>query len=110
MALIQTLISSAGPLPLSATFESQADVEVVFYVSGSAWSQNEGQLSIQLLLDGNPVGEAIGFTNEGSSHKALVPVFLSSGMTLGSHTITLEVGNGNTITDLNDNFQVSLIY
>lgn len=110
MALLQTLISGAGPLPLSANFDSQADVDVAFFVSGSAWSQSEGQLSIQLLLDGNPVGEALGYTNESASHKALVSVFLPSEMTLGSHEVTLQVGNGNTITDLNDNFQVVLIY
>lgn len=110
MALIQTLISGAGPLPLSATFKSKGDGEVVFYVSGSAWSSDQSTLEVQLLLDGKVVGVAKVMTNEGVSHKSLVPVFIPSGLTYDTHTVTLEAANNTTLTDLNDNFQVILIY
>lgn len=41
MALVQTLISVAGPLPLSQTFNAKGDGDVVFYLSGSAWKSYE---------------------------------------------------------------------
>lgn len=110
MALVQTLISGAGPLPLSQTFNAEGDGDVVFYLSGSAWSQTPGGLGIQLMLDGQLLGVAEVMTNEGVSHKALVPVFLPTTLTAGSHTVTLEAANSTTISDYNDNFQVVLIY
>lgn len=110
MPLMQTLISGVGPLPLSATFKARGDGDVFFYVSGSAWSDVASTLHIQLLLDGTPIGDSKAFTNEPTSHKTLVPVFIPSSLTYDTHTITLEAMNNTTNTDLNDNFQVVLIY
>lgn len=111
MALIQTLISGVGPLALAATFKAQADGDVVFYVSGSAWSAAAGSpISITLYLDGQAIGTISGFTNEPSSHKTLVPAFFPATLTFGEHKVYLEAGNNKTVTDLNDNFSVTLIY
>jgi hypothetical protein len=111
MALIQTLISGAGPLPLGTTFTAEGDGDVVFFVSGSAWSATPGSpISITLYLDGQAVGTISAFTNEPSSHKTLVPAFFPATLTAGEHKFFLEVGNNGTMTDFNDNFSVTLIY
>ncbi|HEV7642502.1 MAG TPA: hypothetical protein VGO50_01045 [Pyrinomonadaceae bacterium] len=109
MAKMQTLISGPGPLPLTVPFQTAGDGNVVFFISGSAWSQAAGPLSISLYLDGQKIGSALGFTNEGVSHKTLVPAFFPSTVTYGQHKIVLQV-DGSTVTDLNDNFNVTLIY
>ena len=110
MPLMEMLILGVGPLPLSNTFKAQGDGDVVFYLSGSAWSQQVGLMSIQLLLDGKVIGQSVGWTNETASHKTLVPVFIPASLTYDNHTVELQIGNNQTITDLNDNFQVLVIY
>ncbi len=111
MALTQTLISAVGPLPLSNTFNAEGDVEVVFFISGSAWSQiQDSSISMTLYLDNQAIGTSVVWTNEASSHKALVPIFIPAKLSYGQHTVTLQVESSATVTDLNDNFQVMLIY
>ena len=56
---MEILISGVGPLPLSNTFKAQSDGDVIFYLSGSAWSQQVGFMSIQLLLDGKVIGQSV---------------------------------------------------
>jgi hypothetical protein len=107
---METLITGVGPLPLSNTFKAPGDGDVFFYLSGSAWSSTNASLSIQLLLDGNVIGETIGCTNELSSHKTLVPVFIGANLTYDTHTIEIQAGNSTTTTDINDNFQVMLVF
>lgn len=108
--IMQPLMTGAGPLPMKTTFKAQGDGDVIFYLSGSAWSQSAGSLVIQLLLDGKVIGEMNGFTNEPTSHKTLVPVFIPTTLTYDNHTVEIQVGNSQTVTDLNDNFQVLLVY
>ena len=107
---MEILISGVGPLPLSNTFKAPSDGDVIFYLSGSAWSQTAGSISIELLLDGNVIGKSVGFTNETASHKTLVPVFIPASLTYDMHTVEIQVAGNTTVTDLNDNFQVVLIY
>ncbi len=110
MPVIQTLIAAAGPLPLSTTFTAEGDGDVIFYVSGSAWSESAGSaISITLYLDGQAIGTISAYTNEPTSHKTLVPVFFPATLTFGDHKIGLAV-EGGTVTDYNDNFSVTLIY
>ncbi len=111
MALTQTLISAVGPLPLSNTFNAEGDVEVVFFVSGSAWTQTaDTSISITLYLDDEAIGTSVVWSNEASSHKALVPIFIPAKLSYGQHTVKLVAGNSSTTTDYNDSFQVMVIY
>lgn len=107
---METLIAGGGPLPLSNTFKAPGDGDVFFYLSGSAWSQQQGNLVIQLLLDGKVIGEMSVCTNETVSHKTLVPVFIAANLTYDTHTVEIQVGNSQTLTDQNDNFQVLLVF
>lgn len=111
MAIAQTLIASVGPLPLSATFNSEGDGYVLFYVSGSAWSGTPGSsISFTLYLDNQAIGTSAGFTNEAQSHKTLVPIFIPAKISYGQHTVELQIESSVTNTDYNDNFNVMLIY
>jgi hypothetical protein len=67
-------------------------------------------LEVQLLLDGQPIGQSMCFANQSSSHMALRTTIIPySELSYGEHTITLQAGNGNTVTDANDYFQVVLM-
>lgn len=111
MATAQTIISGVGPLPLTKQFTAEGDGDVLIFVSGSAWSQNTDQLiGINVLLDGQAIWSSSVWTNEPASHKALVPVFIPTSLSFGNHTLELEALDNKTITDLNDNFNVTLIY
>ncbi len=111
MATAQTIISGVGPLPLSKQFTPDGDGDVLIFVSGSAWSGNADQsIGINVLLDGQAIWTSYVFTNEKSSHKALVPVFIPQSLTSSIHTITLEAMDSGTTTDSNDNFNVTIIY
>jgi hypothetical protein len=113
MADALVIFDGAGPLPQSATFNAPADGPVVFVLSGTAWTQNAaGLIGISLSLDGTVIGNpAMCWANLNANHQAMrttyIPVdFLS----FGQHTIELTNAYSNTITDVNDYFQVTLLY
>ncbi len=109
MAYVQTVLASAGPLPVSTSFTNDSDDPLFFYVAGSAWSPAPGMLSVQLLIDGRVVDTISVFANEANSHKTLVAKIIEvPALSLGSHTISLQT-TGNTIADQNDFFSVSVI-
>lgn len=109
--LFQTVISSYGPLPLKGTFNAESDAEMVVVVSGSAWSNTPGQwVGVQVLLDGNIIGEAAVFCNEASSHRALITTFIPASTSFGEHAITLQAVSNNTVTDQNDFLNVYIMY
>lgn len=111
MPLMQTLISQAGPLPLTAKFKARGQGDFFFYLSGSAWtSLSNSPMSIELTLDGDAVGSAFVYNGESGSHMALVPVFIPVTLKGIDHEITLSVASANTFTDANDYFQVMLVY
>lgn len=110
MAFAKTLIQSQGPLPLKVTFQAPADGPVFFMLSGSAWTTNAPtMLKVFLQLDGTTIGTASVYANQSSIHQALVSIVAPANLTDGQHAIAV-VATGNTVTDLNDNFQVTLIY
>lgn len=109
--LFQSVISSNGPLPIQGTFNAESDAEMVIFVSGSAWSNQAGQWTgITISLDGNVIGEAAVYCNEATSHRALIPVLIPATVGFGSHTITLNPIDGFVQTDVNDFFNVSILY
>jgi hypothetical protein len=109
MPITESLINAPGPLPITAPFTAEGDGPVLFFVAGSAWAGVEAKLGFNVLLDGQLVGVCTGYTNEGWSHKTLVPIFLPATLTAGQHTLTLEAFPG-TNTDQNDFFTTTLFY
>jgi hypothetical protein len=63
---------------------------------------------MSIAVDGVIRGYAKTYSNEGGSHKAFVPVQLVvTGITAGSHTITLAAWN-NTASDGNDFYNITV--
>jgi len=109
MAVTESLINAPGPLPITSPFTAEGEGPVLFFVAGSAWAGAEAKIGINVLLDGELLGVCVGYTNEGWSHKTLVPIFLPAKLTQGDHKLTLEAFPG-TNTDENDFFTVTLFY
>ena len=111
MALLNTIIDRQGPLPISGTFQTTAPSEVSIFVSGSVFTGTEGaSVGIAILLDGNKIGTAMIWSNGPSTHRAVVPEYITKKLSFtGTHKIELEVANANTITDINDSFRVAVM-
>ena len=113
MADALVIFDGPGPLVQSATFTSETDGPVVFVLSGSAWTKTGGEvIGCNLFLDGNGIGNAaLCMSNEPTSHKALRTTLIPfDGMTIGSHSIEIVPYGGYTVTDMNDFFQVTMLY
>ena len=114
----QILINQAGPLPLAATIQTGSSGPSTLFVSGSVWSQQENtQIGIAVSMDGKQVGEAVIFSNGTTEHRAVVPVFINIDLDKDwpseteppSYTFELSALNGDTLSDLNDWFQLSFV-
>jgi len=113
MADAMVIFDGAGPLPQSATFNAPADGPVVFVLTGTAWTQNAaGLIGINLSLDGTVIGNtAMCWANLNANHQAMRTTYIPvDSLSFGQHTIQLTNAYSNTITDVNDYFQVTLLY
>ena len=109
--LFQNVISANGPFPVKGTFNAESDDARVIFVSGSVWSNTAGQwVGVQILLDGTFIGDAVIFCNEATSHRAFIPVMIPATVAFGSHTITLQASGSSTVADINDFFNVYIMY
>lgn len=112
MSIMQILLQSNGPLPVSAPFKAPASGPAMLNLTGSAWTQTAGSvIGLSVSIDGAQVGSAWVYANAAGSHMAVVPVMMPITLpdSTGSHTITISALNSGTTTDLNDNFQVTLL-
>jgi hypothetical protein len=102
------LINSLGPLPItSAGFNTSGGTLMLFY-SGSGYSNLAGRMIGMIVrLDGNIIDQTGIYANAAFTHLAFVPKqWVVTDIAAGSHTISLEVMNVNTLTDPNDIFEV----
>lgn len=107
------IFDGAGPLPQSATFNAPLDGPVTFVLSGTARTESAAVLTgINLSLDGNVIGNAaMCWANQNNNHIAMRPTFIPfDNLTFGEHTIEINIAYTGTITDVNDYFQVVLLY
>lgn len=107
------IYDGAGPLPVSANFNSPLEGPAVFVLTGTARTQSAAVLTgINLVLDGNDVGSpAMCWANQNNNHIAMRPTFIViDNLSYGAHTIEITNAYGSTITDVNDYFQVTLLY
>jgi len=109
-----TVLNLTGPLPVSAQFVAPADGPVAMFVSGSAWTRTGGKaIGAMLSVDGATQGVCPGYCNEASSHHTLIPVMLTMNLsygTSGAHTVSLTASTPDTVSDINDFYQVTLLY
>jgi len=100
-----------GPLYLTANFTAPADGPVVFFLTGTTRTANAAGLTgINLLLDENVIGSSMCWANANDNHMTMRPNFINVDLTSGDHVIELTNGTDITVTDVNDYFQVVLLY
>lgn len=106
------IYDGAGPLPVKASFESPTNGGVVFVLTATARTQSAAILTgVSLSLDGNNIGTAMCWANQNDNHIAMRSTFIPfSGLTIGEHTIEIDNAYNGTITDVNDYFQVTMLY
>jgi hypothetical protein len=100
---------ASGPLPItSQAFTSSGGMLMVFASGSGSSPAASTSIGMYLELDGATIGNASFFTNEASSHKALVSTVIFTTPLAGSHTITVQPLTGTT-TDGNDFFSVTTL-
>jgi hypothetical protein len=77
--------------------------------SGSAWAQAAGEISLQVWLDGEPLGTALAiYANTPQMHMSLGRMWVHApGVAAGQHKLMVVAGMG-TITDQNDRVNLTL--
>jgi len=109
----EVLMDAIGPLPQSVTFQAPADGSVMFVLTGTAYTQSAASIiGIMLILDGVQIGTAsICYANTNNVHMAMLPTFVDfDNLTFGEHTLEVVLNVSETVTDVNDHFQVTLFY
>jgi hypothetical protein len=108
--IFQNVINQAGPLPVSGEFSAESDAQMVLFVAGSAWSSSSNSfIGIDVQLDEQSIGMASVYCNESKSHRALIPILLPITVSSGTHTITFNALNGDTVGDDNDYYNATLM-
>ena len=113
MANALVIYEGPGPLPVTVTFQAPSDGDVVFVLTGTARTESAAILTgINLVLDGVQTGSpAVCWANQNNNHIAMRPTFIPySDLSFGEHTLTINNALSGTITDVNDHFQVVLLY
>jgi hypothetical protein len=111
MATMSLIHQVQGPLPHSVTFSAPSDGPACFVLSGSVWARVADQMiGITLELDGVAIGTAQIFSNGTATHRAVVPSYIPVTLTYGKHTISVLPLNAATVNDVNDWFNVVLLY
>jgi hypothetical protein len=111
VAELQEIIAQNGPLPIKVTADIETDGPTVVTVAGSVWTTTPNStIGVGLLIDGNLMVKAQIFSNGANEHRAVVPVSISYTFTIGQHTFTLEPLTGQTTSDANDVFWVTVQY
>jgi len=111
VADVQTIIAQAGPLPIKVGANIETDDPAAVTIAGSVWSPNQDQMiGISLAIDGSQVQTAQIFANPPATHLAVVPVTFSYTFTIGEHVFELDYLTGETTSDSNDFFVVTVQY
>ncbi len=108
---LETVIQSAGPLPVAQIFTPAADGPVVFIVTATAWTQSApGMIGYQLLLNGEVIGSCGMFANQNAVHMTLPTLCVNAMIPSNQPQKVAVVPVGTTVTDGNDFFSVQMLY
>lgn len=108
---IQVIINQAGPLPITVPFTAPGDEPMYLEVNGSVWSQIPNQmLGIVVELDGSVLGQAQIFSNDTTTHRAMVPAYFEVQLSEVTHSLTLALANPSTVSDSNDSYTAVIHY
>jgi hypothetical protein len=110
---ITSVISNASgqSLPVTGNFTCGGGL-VCLTMSGSAWRPSPGliyvMISVQNSAGDGPELYAQVYTNEATSHKALIPIdVVLPDLAADTYTVTINPV-GDTVIDLNDYFNVTV--
>lgn len=108
---IQVIINQAGPLPITVPFDAPGDEPMYLEVSGSVWTQDAAVMTgIAIAIDGQNVGTAQIFSNQSTTHRAVVPAYILIQLDANPHSITLSNASGGTTSDFNDFYTAVIHY
>ena len=108
---IKVIVSQAGPLPITVSFNAPGDEPMYLEINGSIWTQSVNQMiGIAIGLDGRAVGTAQIFSNANATHRAVVPAYIPITLKQGPHTLTLSAAPGTTVSDHNDFYTAVIHY
>jgi hypothetical protein len=108
---IQLIIAQAGPLPITASFQSIGDEPVCLEVTGTVWAnQTDCMIGIAISLDDKPIGSAQIFSNKDTTHRAVAPAYIPIKLTQGVHKLTLSAKTSQTVSDSNDSYNAVIHY
>jgi hypothetical protein len=114
MADLQTIISENGPLPIEVTAAIETDAPTVVTLAGSVWSVDTSfMVGVQLAIDGTHVASAPIYANSAEMHMAVVPATVAytfADSPNQEHAFALYALSGETQTDANDFFLVTVQY
>ena len=120
MAQPETVISQSGPLPITKQIQTGSTGPATLVIAGSVWSKTPNvEIGIEVSFDGVDIGASEVYSNGTETHRATVPVHLAVNLdkpftgspptTPPVYTVELRPLNSNTESDVNDNFQVTLL-
>jgi hypothetical protein len=106
------ILDTAGPLPTAVKFNSPLEGPATFVLTATARTDSAAILTgVSLSLDGNVIGTAMCWANQNNNHMAMRTTFIPvEYLSYDTHTIELTNAYSGTITDVNDYFQVTLLY
>jgi hypothetical protein len=108
---IQVILAQAGPLPITVSFNAPGDEPMWLEVNGSVWSQIGNQMiGFSVELDNNVLGQAQIFSNDPTTHRAVVPAYFEVQLNEEQYSLTLTRANISTVSDSNDNYTAVLHY
>jgi hypothetical protein len=107
LAATKVLAYASVGYPRTANFTSNGGT-LLLMASGSAFSTAAGIMEVDILVDGTARGSMSGYTNEVTSHKALVSeTVVLAGLAAGAHKLELRLIKGSA--DTNDYSQVTVL-
>jgi hypothetical protein len=111
MADLLQVISQPGPCQIKTTAMIESDGPAIVTLAGSVWStQPNAMIGISLGIDGSQAAIAQIFANAPAMHLAVVPVTFSYTFTIGEHEFELNGLTGETNSDSNDFYVVTVQY
>jgi hypothetical protein len=114
MADLVQVIAQAGPLPIKQAVQIETDDPAVVTVAGSVWSADQSfMVGVALSIDGAVVAKAPIYANSAAMHLAVVPVTFSytfPDTPNQEHVFELDMLTGETQTDQNDYYVVTVQY
>jgi len=97
-----------GQTHVTATFQVPTAGQYLLFATGSGRVDSQGLIQISVSLNGNLIGYAIVWTNEGQSHKAVVPLAAIVTLTAGQNSAEITAVEGTQV-DFNDRFTMTLV-